>query len=86
MGSILEVFNLKAAILLVIHTLEDLVVFIQNFIYMQITEQFQSMLFSLRKSFFQVIVGAKLSLKKFKILKQTQINCLNLRLTFIDMK
>ena len=46
MGSILEVFNLKAAILLVIRTLEDLVVFIQNFIYMQKTEQFQSMMFS----------------------------------------
>ena len=39
MGLILEVFNLKAIILLVIRILADLVVFIQNFIYMQITEQ-----------------------------------------------
>ena len=33
MGSILVVFNLKTTILLVIRTLADLVVFIQNFIH-----------------------------------------------------
>ena len=39
MGSILEVFNLKATILLVIRTLRIRFVLLQNFIYMQITEQ-----------------------------------------------